>query len=132
MYCNILDTKNDISVLNLQRTYRKRFLISKGCRFFSVGVNDVACFIYEDRTTYALMFNGNKHILDMSLHKIEEELDPSLFFRTNRMSIINISAFNYFEYYLHGKLVVKLKTNVPVKILVSRCKAVAFKEWLGK
>ncbi len=130
----MLMSKNerDIEEIGLYSKYRKRILVSKGYKFFSIKIGDVACFLYEDKITYAITFDSTKYIIDMSLNKIEEEIDSLLFFRANRKSIININAFDFFEFYFNGKLVIKLKINIPVKIFVSKYKATSFKDWLGK
>ncbi len=127
----MLNKEEDLGVVNLQKKYRKRLLVSRSNKFFYINISDVACFLIENKISYVITFNRDKYIIDMSLNKLVEDIDPLLFFRTNRMSIININAFHYFEYYHQGKLVVKLKVNVPVKIFISKCKATLFKNWLG-
>ncbi len=118
--------------LNIQNRYRKRILLSKGHKYYSIPICDIACFLYESSIAYAITFNNTKYVVDMTLNKIEEELDPLTFYRPNRICIININAFEYFELYYQGKLFVKLKIDMPDKIFVSKTKATKFKEWLGK
>ena len=66
------------------------------------------------------------------LPMLENELDPEMFFRANRQTIINMEAIDRFESYFNGQLAIKLKNNVGDKILVSRIKASQFKEWLNQ
>lgn len=114
-----------------QGGYRKRFLISKRDAFFKLGVEDIAYFYFDARVTFAVTFEGRQHILSHSLDKLEEELDPEMFFRSNRQTIINVEAIERFESYFSGKLVVKLVNNLNDKILISRAKAGPFKEWMN-
>lgn len=109
---------------------RVRFLVVKGQKYISLKVEEVACFIVEGRITTAVTFNEERYLLNISLDKLEEEIDSRLFFRTNRATIINIDAFDYFENYFGGKLIVKLKKSMLEPIAISRVKAPSFKQWL--
>ena len=119
------------SIAKTQGGYRKRFLISKREAFFKLGVEDIAYFYFEARVTFAVTYEGRQHILSTSLDKLEEELDPEMFFRSNRQTIVNVEAIDKFESYFSGKLVVKLVNNLHDKIMISRAKAGAFKDWMN-
>ncbi|WP_439185483.1 LytR/AlgR family response regulator transcription factor [Carboxylicivirga taeanensis] len=131
--------KRDIDYQELARTiaktqggYRKRFLVSKRDAFYKLGVEEVAYFYFDARVTFAVTYEGRQHILNQSLDKLEEELDPQMFFRSNRQTIINVDAIERFESYFSGKLVVKLVNNLHDKIMISRAKAGPFKEWMNQ
>ena len=119
------------SIAKTQGGFRKRFLISKREAFFKLGVEDIAFFYFDARVTFAVTFEGRQHILNQSLDKLEEELDPEMFFRSNRQTIINVEAIEKFESYFSGKLVVKLVNGLNDKVMISRAKAGAFKEWMN-
>ncbi len=119
------------SIMKTQGGYRKRFLISKRESFFKLKVEDIAYFYFDARVTFAVSYDGRQHILSQSLDKLEEELDPEMFFRTNRQTIVNVDAVEKFETYFSGKLIVKLVNNLNDKIMISRAKAGAFKDWLN-
>jgi DNA-binding LytR/AlgR family response regulator len=84
------------------------------------------------RVTSAITFKNEKYVVDFTLDRLEEELDPELFFRADRQTIIHIDIISRFEDYFGGKLVVKLKSPLNQKITVSRLKASAFKVWVEK
>ena len=107
-------------------------MISAGNKYFKLDTNEIAYFISENRITTAVTFTNEKHIIDFTLERLEEELNPDDFFRTDRKSILNIDAISRFEDFFGGKLVVKLKSPFNEKITVSRLKASAFKFWMGK
>nr|WP_321454040.1 LytTR family DNA-binding domain-containing protein [uncultured Carboxylicivirga sp.] len=109
---------------------RERFLVVKGHKHILLKAEDIAYFVVESRITTAVTFRDERFLLHVSLDKLEEELDNSLFYRANRSTIINIEAFDYFENYFNGKLMVKLKTKSIESITISRMKAPGFKEWL--
>jgi len=132
------ESKNEVnyqelarSIMNAKGGYRKRFLISKREAFFKLAVEDIAYFYFDARVTFAVSFDGVQHIINHSLDKLDEELNPEQFFRSNRQSIVNIEAIEKFESYFSGKLVVKLVNGLNDKILISRAKAGVFKEWMN-
>jgi len=112
--------------------YRKRFLISRRDSFFKLPVEEIAYFYFESRVTFAVGFDGKQHVINQALDKLEEELDPQMFYRTNRQTIVNIEAIDHFEAYFSGKLVVKLVNKLNDKIMISRGKAVQFKDWVNQ
>lgn len=115
-----------------KKEYRKRFLIASGNKYYKINTSDIACFISENKVTTAITFTGERHVVDFSLDKLEEELDPDIYFRADRKTIIHIDLVSRFEDYFGSKLIVKLKNPVNDKITVSRLKASAFKVWVGK
>lgn len=120
------------SVLTGNKQYRKRFMISAGNRYFKLDTSEIACFVSENKVTSAITFKGENHVVDFTLDRLEEELDPELYFRADRKTIVHIDLIARFEDYFGNKLIVKLKSPVNSKITVSRLKASAFKVWVGK
>lgn len=112
------------------KEFRKRFLLCTGNRYFKLDVGDIACFISESRITTAITYSGEKHVVDFSLDRLEEELDPELFFRADRKTIIHINLISRFENYFGNKLIVKLKYPLNISITISRLKASSFKMWI--
>jgi DNA-binding LytR/AlgR family response regulator len=120
------------SIRTGQKAYRKRFLVTAGSRYYKLDTGDIACFESENRITTAITWTGEKHVVDFSLDRLEEELDPDYYFRADRKTIIHIDLISRFEDYFGNKLIVRLKSPVNDKITVSRLKASAFKMWVGK
>jgi DNA-binding LytR/AlgR family response regulator len=94
-------------------------------------VTDIAYLYFDNRITFAVTFNNEHHMISQSLDKTEQELDPALFFRANRQTIIHIEAVDHFESYFGGKLAVKLTNPSAEKVIISQAKAAAFKNWLN-
>jgi DNA-binding LytR/AlgR family response regulator len=126
-YSEIVD-----AIRSEKKKYRKRFLINRGNSYFKINTNDIACFVSENKVTTAITFTNEKYVVDFTLDRLEEELDPDTFFRADRSSIIHIDIISRFEDYFGGKLMLKLKSPLNQKITVSRLKASAFKVWAGK
>lgn len=123
---NLLDT-----LMSKGKKYRNRFMISDGTRFWSLQVENIAYFYSEDKITYAVTANGREHVIDLSLSRLEEQLDPEKFFRINRQMILNIDAIEHARTYSKGKI--KIVVNPPFKtdIFISDSRLAAFRLWLN-
>lgn len=114
-----------------EKKYRSRFLISGKDEFWSLQTEDVAYFYSEEKTTFAVVSSGREYIVDLSLNRLEEQLNPEQFFRMTRQMILNIDAINHAVPYFKGRI--KVMVNPPFKsdILISEGKTSAFKLWLN-
>ena len=117
--------------VSVQKKYRTRFLISVGERLITLPVSDVAYFYSENRVTFAVTRQGREYIVDFSLDKLGEQLDPDNFFRTNRQTLVEINAIRKIEPYFQNKVVVEVVPPFKDKILVSKEKIASFKVWLN-
>ncbi|RGN31634.1 LytR/AlgR family response regulator transcription factor [Bacteroides oleiciplenus] len=129
-------TENYIKDLiqNLQKqekTYRTRFLIANVDKFWALQVNDIAYFYSENKITFAVTKSGQEHIIDLSLTRLEEQLNPKRFFRANRQVIVCIDAIVHAAPYFNGKIILHVKPIYKDKITVSEEKVSAFKVWLN-
>ena len=114
-----------------EKQYRTRFLIYRADRFWSLQVSDIAYFYSENRVTFAVTKQGREHIVDFSLDKLSEQLNPDYFFRTNRQTLVGIEAIRKIEPYFQNKVVVDVIPPFKDKILVSKEKIASFKVWLN-
>lgn len=112
------------------KRYRTRFLISGDDKLFTLQVDDIAYFYSENKITFAVTHQNKEYIIDLSLDKLCEQLDPDRFFRTNRQTVVSVQAIRKIENYFLGKVVVKVTPPFKDKIIVSREKISAFKLWL--
>lgn len=113
------------------KKFRTRFLISGGDKLFTVQVDDIAYFYSENKVTFIVTQKGKEHVIDLSLDKLYEQLDPDLFFRTNRQTIVGIDAIQRIEPYFLGKAALHVTPPFKDKILISKEKIGAFKLWLN-
>lgn len=112
--------------------YRQRFLITSPRRLYTVSVSDIAYFYSEDKVTFAMTFDGKSHILDLTLNKLEEQLDPDLFFRANRQVLLSAESIEQIEPFFNGKMLLSLRPKTKEQILVSREKVSTLKMWLNQ
>ena len=119
------------SLSNTEKRYRTRFLISGVDRLFTLQVNDIAYFYSENKETFAVTTSGKEYIIDLSLDKLSEQLDPDRFFRANRQTMVSIDAIQKIEPYFQNRVSVAVQPPFKNKILVSKEKITAFKLWLN-
>lgn len=112
--------------------YKEKFIVNIRNNWIPVDTRDIACFM-RDNLNYLYTFAGDKYILDYTtLEDIEELLDPKLFYRANRQSIIHINAIQSVKPHENQKLSVFLKAPLKMEVDISREKAPAFKKWFDR
>jgi DNA-binding LytR/AlgR family response regulator len=130
------DFHNLISLISnpdsLKNKYKEQFIVSHLKKWIPVAVRDIACF-YRDSINYIYTFSGDKYMLDFAtLEEVEELLDPRLFYRSNRQSIININAIQSVKPHENQKLTLTLKPPLKLEFDISREKAPSFKKWIDR
>ena len=114
------------------QAYKERFIIQAHQKWHPIESKDIALF-FKDQLNYIYTFHGEKHIYDtVPLEDIEEVLDPKLFFRANRQSIIHINSIQSVKPYGNQKLLVMLKAPLKMEVDISREKAPFFKKWIDQ
>ncbi len=115
---------------------KSRFLVKLGDFYKTIQAEEIACINSEEGMSVAYLFNGEKHLLDVSLNDLMTELDVKVFFRINRSMIVNFQSIQSIQQWFTGRL--KLELNPKIQetlsqqdIIVSRSRAGEFKEWLG-
>ena len=112
--------------------YKEKFVVKVRNNWIPVATKDIACFVREN-LNYIFTFSGEKYIADfVTLEEIEELLDPKLFFRTNRQSIVQIDAIQSVKLHENQKLTLMTKPPLKMELDVSRDKAPAFKKWFER
>lgn len=114
------------------QNYKTRFFVKLGNHFHSVSVDEVQCFLIQERGTFLRTNNGKKYDLDYSLDQVQKLLDPSKFFRINRNYLIHIDSIQDIYSYSSSRLGVKLKMLDHLDMIVSREKVADFKKWLDR
>jgi len=112
--------------------FKEKFIVNFNNKWMPVDTKDIALF-EKDNLNYIYTFTGERYIYDFSaLEEIEELLDPKLFFRANRQTIINIHAVHLVKPHGNQKLSVQLKTPLKIEVDISREKAPLFRKWMDR
>jgi DNA-binding LytR/AlgR family response regulator len=85
-----------------------------------------------EKTTFAKINDGRKHILDFTLDELEDVLDPQRFFRINRKYIISAAAIQDMVSYTNSRIKLVLKGSDDTDIIVARERVQEFKDWLDR
>ena len=115
-------------------SYKEKFIVTLNNRIVPVSTRDIAFFYTEAKSTYLVTRQAACHVLDESLDTVEQQLDPQRFFRISRSCIVSESAIESVSKMLGGRMQVSVAE--PLKsftdLTVSRSRAGAFLDWLGK
>ena len=110
--------------------YKKRFLGKIGQRLFFIDAEEVAFFQADNKIVYLADKEGNRYIIDHTMERLEEQLDPQHFFRLNRKFIVNISAIQQVKPYYNNRLRLSVKgANQQEEMVISRERVADFKIW---
>ncbi len=121
-----------LQIVNDQgKKYRSRVLVCAGDKFFTLRIDEIAYFYSENKCTFAVTGRQKEHLVEQTLEQLSGELDPDMFFRANRQMLLKIDAIQRIEPYFQSRVVVHVEPPFREKIVVSREKVAAFKQWLN-
>ncbi|MBT8293248.1 MAG: LytTR family DNA-binding domain-containing protein [Eudoraea sp.] len=113
------------------KTYKETYLVSHRDQLIPIKTSSFA-YLYIDTGIVKGVTKDNKsYTLDKNLEDIENELDPSYFYRVNRQFIVHKDAIANIKYYFNGKLILNVSPVFKEKIVVSKAKSAAFKKWIN-
>ncbi|EMR01248.1 LytR/AlgR family response regulator transcription factor [Cesiribacter andamanensis] len=115
-----------------QPHYRDRILVKQGQRMFPILTADIAYFFTRDKLTQLRTSDNRQYLLDYTLEELERSLNPKQFYRANRQYIVALGAVQRLHLYFNSKLKLELRPAPEEEVLVSREKALDFRNWLGE
>ncbi|AXT58548.1 response regulator transcription factor [Aquimarina sp. MMG015] len=114
------------------KDYKKRFLVKMNNSLKTIEIDQIAYFYTEEKLTFIQLWNGKKIPIDFSLKKLEQELDPSNYFRINRKYIIHLKCIEEMYYTSKSRIKVSLTPIASESnIFVAIEKIGKFKKWLS-
>ncbi len=108
----------------------ERLLVIDRWRTVPLQVADVAYFYKEGNKVKAYDRSGKAFLTNMTLERLEEQLDGSLFIRANRQFIVARTAIQDLESYEGSRALLNLHQSTPEPVVISRTKVTAFKRWI--
>ena len=118
-------------VADVGNRYKERLLVYKGDDMVSLAVCDIFYFCKNEGNTTVMDSTGNTYKLSSTIQEMEDMLNPTTFFRLNRIYLINIKALKKVSTFFNSKLIVKLYHCQDEHIIVSKEKSSRLKEWLN-
>jgi len=110
--------------------HKERFLVRKGSKLAYLPTAEVAYFFSDSSLSFLVARNGDRHLIDFNLEKLEELLDPAKFFRINRKCILSLESIRNMEPHFNGRILVDIFPPFDEALYVSRQRAKEFRDWL--
>jgi DNA-binding LytR/AlgR family response regulator len=110
--------------------YKKRFTVThrKGIQFLEVKT--IAFIEATQGIVIACDWTGKKHPLqEATLTEVENQVDPSDFFRINRSEILSKSFIERLEYHNKNAITIQLK-GITRTFVTSQSKTAEFRKWI--
>ncbi|UII25864.1 LytTR family DNA-binding domain-containing protein [Fulvivirga maritima] len=111
------------------KAYKSSFLVNYKSKMLLIDVNEVAYCYVKEKGTFLVTHSDQEYLVDYYLDQLEEELDPSQFYRVNRQFLMSRSAIKEIENYFNGRLFISVAPAVEEAITVSKKKVSHFKKW---
>jgi len=116
----------------LTNKYKERFVIKVGEHIKTVATENVYYFISQQKMTYLVDDQGKKYIIDFTLDKVEDLLDPKYFYRINRKMIIHDQSVEDIVSFSNSRLKLFISHSDNQDSIVARERVAHFKEWLDR
>lgn len=114
----------------ISRPFKSRFMVRVGDHIRTLESDDILYFYSLQKGTYLHSTDKHNYVVDYTLGKLEELLDPRVFHRINRRYLISHRAIKDVITLSGSKLKVELLHSEDGEIYISRDRLVSFKEWL--
>ncbi len=111
------------------RNYLQRVMLKTGGKVVFLRVAEID-WIEAEGDYVRLHVRGESHLLRDTMKRLEKQLDPSLFVRTHRSTIVNLDRIKELHPFFHGDYMVILKDGTELKL--SRNRRRALEERLGR
>lgn len=126
---NLEQLKANQSVVETN-TYRSSFSIKKRKKVLVINVCDIVYFQAQGDFVLAINKDGSKHIINGTLSKIENEVDPNYFFKINRSEILNKDYVANYEAHIKNRLKIALLPFEAI-LYTSNSRTPSFRKWVS-
>lgn len=110
--------------------YKNRFAVKVGEHIRSIPVEDILYFYSLEKGTFLLTSDNHHYLIDYTLDKVADMVNPQTFFRLNRKYLARFASITDIVSYSSSRLKIMLKYSDDNDILVSREKVSLFRQWL--
>jgi len=113
----------------LTRKFPERISSRIGDRVVFVEISKVTHFYAKDKLTYAATASKD-YALDLTIAELEDKLDPDVFIRIHRSTLLNLQYVEEVSSWFGGGLVVRLKDGKRTELQIARDRVRLVKERL--
>jgi len=103
----------------LTRKFPERIASRLGERVVFVEVARVTHFYAKDKLTYASTPTKD-YVIDATISELEQKLDPAIFLRIHRATLLNLNFVDEVSSWFAGGMVVRLKDGKRTELSISR------------
>ena len=126
----VVDLQAVMRALKREESYKTHFLVPvKGDRFVPVSVEQICYFYIDDGAVKAVTQSAGSYDFQQTLDELAEQLNPRQFFRANRQYIVARKAVVGASLWFGGRMVLQLTPPTAEKVIISKARVPAFKEW---
>ncbi len=119
-----------MQALKREESYKTHFLVPvKGDRFVPVSVDQISYFYIDGGAVKAVTRSAETYDFQQTLDELAELLNPRQFFRANRQYIVAHKAVTGASLWFGGRMVLQLTPPTTEKVLISKARVPAFREW---
>jgi two-component system, LytTR family, response regulator LytT len=112
--------------------YKQRFIVQAGNRIRSIPTNDIRYFFFTEKSVFITTSENRQFPTEYSLDKLEEIVDPNIFFRINRRMLVTFKSISKISTLSKSRIQLELNPPFDEEVLVSFNKTPAFREWLDR
>ena len=112
--------------------YKQRFSVNIGDGIRIINTSDAALFYTLEKSTFLCTFESRNFGISYPLEKLEELLDPTVFFRISRQHIINFHAIEKIQLLSKSRIAIKHALTDVETLLVSTARTAQFRQWLER
>jgi two-component system, LytTR family, response regulator LytT len=127
-----IDIKTLIESFSNIKEYQKRFVVYAGQKIKMVKTSEIAYFYGSDNGNFLCTFENQIFSIEYSLNKLENILDPEIFFRINRNFIVNIEAIKEMFTLSKSRIKIELNPKTEKETLVSFNRMSNFRKWINR
>lgn len=114
------------------KRYKERFAVNMGSRIKSIETGQISYFYSMEKSTFLCTVDDRHYPVDFSLDRLEELLDPGLFFRINRQFTVNFGAIDRIQVLSKSRISLHINPPTEEPLMVSTARAHQFRLWLDR
>ena len=109
----VTDLINQLNEKN--KSYLKRISVKKNDKIFFIETEEID-YIETAGNYLKIYFNGKSQLIRETLTNLISQLDPELFYRIHRTTLVNVKKVQEFQSYYHGDYIVIMKNGAKLSM----------------
>lgn len=114
------------------KEYKQQLVIHHKDQILTIPTSEIDYVYIDYKITHVLLKNKSSYIVPFTLDELEQQWDPSSFFRANRQFIISMDSIQSIHKHFNDKGKIVLKNNPTTEIMLSRQRFTEFRQWLDR